>query len=99
MRERRDSVSPSVAMPMQIVPPKSIRSGPSSRSIKMASAWLAPVSRRAASADVAGDDAAAEEALGAGQGRDACRDLAAGEGLDQGERSALFAQRLKDHPF
>ena len=48
MRERRDSISVSVAMPMQIVPPKSIRSGPSSRSISTASAWLAPLSRRAA---------------------------------------------------
>ena len=38
-------------MPIQIVPPKSIRSAPSSRSISTASAWVAPVCSRAALGD------------------------------------------------
>src|SRR5438045_1581069 len=48
MRERREATSLSVAIAIQIEPPKSILSGPSSRSISTASAWLAPLCRRAA---------------------------------------------------
>src|SRR5438105_632345 len=43
MRERREATSVSVAIAMQIEPPKSMRSAPSSRSISTASAWLAPL--------------------------------------------------------
>src|SRR5262249_15500224 len=50
-------------------------------------------------ADVAGDKTAAEDALGAWHGRDARRDLAAGEHFDDGERAALAAQRVEDDAF
>ena len=43
MRERRDSTPASAAIARYMLPPKSMRSGPSSTSISTASAWLAPV--------------------------------------------------------
>ena len=50
MRLRRDRRRRAVAIARQMVPPNSIRSAPSSRSISTASAWVAPVRRRAACA-------------------------------------------------
>jgi hypothetical protein len=44
MRERRDSTASAAAIARYMLPPKSMRSGPSSTSISTASAWLAPVS-------------------------------------------------------
>ena len=53
MRLRRVTVSRSVAMAMQIVPPKSMRSAPSSSSISVTNACVAPLARRAACATAA----------------------------------------------
>ena len=49
-RLRREATSASVAIARQIVPPNSMRSAPSSRSISTANAWVAPVCCRAARA-------------------------------------------------
>src|SRR5579872_5156335 len=49
--------------------------------------------------EIARDDATPQHILGAGQRHDACRNLAAGEGLDQRQRALRAGQRLEDHAF
>src|SRR4029453_6500924 len=92
MRLRRDSAPPAAAMARLMVPPNSMRSGPSSRSTSTARAWVAPQRRWAAAAT----SSASAGVISAGGG-EARGDQPAREGLHQGEGRATRAKRLEDH--